>query len=205
MSQGQGSNLTNQMYKNSSVFVFCNQFNLALKLSFLQMAEINVLSNSLFHGGKKGGGAEFKIEILYGSQFSAFSGSSCFPFPKMVPEWWGGLWVLMEQAQAVFLYRPLLFTAEVWLPLVFRHQPLPTLGMSAAGVIYSLSLRMGSLWWQLPGSEAICPREDSNQGQCQRRAIFRTEPSPFKGAPPYQAPKQLKVNKNSVYILSLML
>lgn len=57
MSLGQGADLTNQMYKNSSVFVFCNQLNLALKLSFLQMAEINVLSNSLFRGWEKGRGS----------------------------------------------------------------------------------------------------------------------------------------------------
>lgn len=44
------------MYKNHSLSVFYHWSNLALRLSILQMAEVNVLSNSLFQGEKKGEG-----------------------------------------------------------------------------------------------------------------------------------------------------
>lgn len=70
MFQGQDLHLTNQMCKNRGLSVFYNWSNLALKLSFLQMAEINVLSNSLFQGETKGRGAEFSdfdVEIPYQS------------------------------------------------------------------------------------------------------------------------------------------
>lgn len=64
MFQGQDLHLTNQMYKNRGLSVFYNWSNLALKLSFLQTAEINALSNSLFQGETKEGGLSFLISML---------------------------------------------------------------------------------------------------------------------------------------------
>lgn len=41
------------------------------------------------------------------------------------------------------------------------------------------------------------------RASARERPSWGQSPSPFKGAPLYQAPKQLNVNKNHVYILSL--
>lgn len=54
------------------------------------------------------------------------------------------------------------------------------------------------------GARPSVPGKILTRSSARGRPSSGQSPSPFKGAPLYQAPKQLKVNKNHVYILSLM-
>lgn len=140
---------------------------------------LNLLSDSLFPGDKKGRGLNSMLKFLLGSSslpsrnlFSSFFSQDGVGMMEKFRDPRGTGEGMCNQ-QVVFLYWTLLFYSWGMTPLRLEASasilPTSALSVSVAGVICCPLSQHGQSMVTAPGSEVISPWENSNQGASSMR------------------------------------